>query len=482
MHRVKKTSIAAELLRRKGIVDACFSKQREPVDGCLVRGERQVGIITSRRGGKTHSALRTIARDAEENPKSKYAYIGLSRVTAENIAWKELERIDDEHGINLDMQGYRLRAIFPNKADLTLYGADQPGWLKKFKGAKYRGVIIDEAGEFDIDLHDFIFRVIKPCLSDERGFLMLMGTPAIVPSGYWWAITRPDEEKRAKGWNVYNWHTFDNPFMKEQFTEDMEQLREMFGEGLEELPWFRREWLGEWCTDTSNNVYRYDPDRNNVNEWTPEVDDTYTLAIDLGYADATAFVIGVYNERVSDKLTFIDCYHKTEMSLDEIAEKVKEYQAKYHKLRIIADPDSKNTIATLCGVYGLPIGDAKKSKKQDNVGYMNNSLLTGKVNFLMPQCLPYGKEILELKKRFLKSDERTEDGVTLGEWKEHPKQPNDMCDCGLYIHREALHYLHTEPKPKVPHGSAEYYENLERKLQDQATSRDGDDELWLPQY
>jgi len=145
-----KQDVITELIRRKGIVDACFPKQREPVIGATKRQERQIVIATSRRAGKTNAALRAICYDAPDHPNCKYAYIGLSRVTAENIVWKELERINDQHNCNLEMQGYRLRAIFPNGADLTLYGADQMGWLKKFKGSKYRHVVIDEAGEVDI--------------------------------------------------------------------------------------------------------------------------------------------------------------------------------------------------------------------------------------------------------------------------------------------------------------------------------------------
>jgi hypothetical protein len=475
-----KVDMLQELVRRRRIVEACFPKQREPILGAIERGERQVAILTSRRAGKTNTVLRAICRDAADNPGRKYAYIGLSRVTAENIVWKELEAINDAHNCGLEMQGYRLRANFPNGSDITLYGADQAGWIKKFKGAKYRHVVIDEAGEFDIDLHDFIFRVIKPTLTDLRGTLWMIGTPGIVPSGYWWSITRPDEEKRAKGWNLYRWHSFDNPYIAEQFKSDLEELRDIYGDSLDELPWFRREWLGEWCTDTSNSVYRFNPDINQVYEYIPNVDDSYTISVDLGYTDATAFVVGAYNTRINDKLTFLECYRETQMSLDAVAAKIRELMAKYPRARVIADPDSKNTIATLCGVYGLPIEDAQKANKQQNIEYMNSSLVAGKVQFLMPACSQYAKEIFELKRSFIKSDERQEDGVTLGDWRENRKQPNDLCDCGLYIHREALNHLHVAPKPKVEYGTAEYYEQIERRLQEQALNKaKGNEKWWL---
>jgi len=333
---------------------------------------------------------------------------------------------------------------------------------------------------FDIDLHDFIFRVIKPTLTDLRGTLWMLGTPGVVSQGYWWSVTRPDVENRARGWNVYTWHSFDNPFITEQFREDLIELRNIYHEELDTLPWFRREWLGEWCTDTSNNVYRYDPERNNIDSYAPEVDDAYILAVDPGYKDAAAFVVGCYNTRKSDRLVFVECYRKVGMQMSTMADKVMEYVRKYPKLQVIGDPDSAHFLALMREVYHLPIQDAQKVKKQENIEYMNNSLVAGKVQFLMPQCMDYGREIMELKKKFLASDQRLEGGVTLGDWTEAPKQPNDLCDCGLYIHRHARNYLYTSPRPKVIYGTAEYYEQMEDKLRQQAVKKLKGTDEWLP--
>jgi len=468
-----------ELLKRRGIVEACFDKQREPVLGALERHERQIAILTSRRAGKTNTVLRAICRDALDNPKRKYAYIGLSRVTAENIVWKELEQINEDHQLHLELQGYRLRAIFPNGADITLYGADQPGWLKKFKGAKYRGVVIDEAGEFDIDLQDFIFRVIRPTLTDLQGTLWLIGTPGIVPSGYWFGVTGAEGAKRVKGWSVYNWHTFDNPFVATQFRSDMAELREIYGEELEEIPWYQREWLGKWCTDTTNNVYNYDPAKCEIHSWEPSLGDQYILGVDPGYADAAAFVVAAYNPEKSDRLVFIDCYKEIGMLMDGMADRVEVYMQKYPGIRIIGDPDSAHFLAELRTRRSIPIENATKTKKQQAIQVMNNYLSTGRIKFLMPQCMPYAKEALELLKDFQKNDERQEDGVTIGMWKEHPKMPNDLCDAGLYICRAALQWMYEEPDAKIEPGSEEYYSQVAGKLKEQAIRKAmGGDKPW----
>ena len=476
--------VLAEIQRRQGILNACFDKQRAPIDSALA-GTKQIAILTSRRAGKTNTVLRAMCRDALEHPNCRYAYIGLSRVTAETIVWKELEAIDDAHNLQLDMQGYRLRAIFPNGSEITLYGADQPGWAKKFKGAKYRGVAIDEAGEYDIDLQDFIFRVMRPCLSDLQGTLWLIGTPGIVPSGYWWAVTNPDPSKRVKGWELYQWHTFDNPYLAEQFRTDMEELREIYGDQLDDLPWYRREWLGQWSFDTSNNVYKYQPERNDLEDFgdyfnphQPDINDQFVLAVDPGLTDAAGFVVGLYNPRKHDKLIFLECYREVGMSLEDIADRCELYMKKYPGLRLIGDPDAAHFMQLMRESRGINIEDAQKTKKADNIGYFNNGLLSGRILMKMPECAAYAQEAMSLTKQYRDSHTHEEGGKKVGEWKENPKQPNDLCDCGLYINRIANPYTFQEPANKPDYGSPEYYQQIEDKLYQSALNRGNKDPWW----
>lgn len=478
--------LLAELSRRRGILAACFDVQKKPIEASLA-GARQIAILTSRRAGKTNTVLRAMCRDALDHPNCRYAYIGLSRVTAETIVWKELEAINDQHNLQIELQGYRLRAIFPNGSEITLYGADQPGWAKKFKGAKYRGVAIDEAGEYDIDLQDFIFRVIRPCLVDLQGTLWLIGTPGIVPSGYWWAVTNPDPAKRVKGWDFYQWHTFDNPYLSEQFKTDMAELREIYGDALEDLPWYQREWLGKWSFDSSNNVYKYDPEKNDISyedmlEYydpnRPDHHDQFILAIDPGLTDAAGFVVGVYNTEKHDKLIFVECHREVGMSLEQIADRAETYMKKYPGLQLIGDPDAAHFMQLMRESRGIDIEDAEKTKKADNIGYFNNGLLAGRILFAMPECLPYAKEAMSLTKKFRDSHTHEEDGMRVGEWKENPKQPNDLCDCGLYINRIANPYTFQEPVNKTKYGTPEYYEEIEDKLYQNALDRASHKPWW----
>lgn len=464
-----------EMARRKGIFDACFDKQQE----VLKSDARMIAILTSRRAGKTNTVLRKMILDALEHPNSKYCYIGLSRNSAESIVWKELELINDKHDLNLDLQGYRLRAIFPNGATMTLYGADMEGWKKKFKGNKYRMVCIDEAGEFDIDLRDLIWRVLKPCLTDEQGVMFLIGTPGVIPAGYWWQVTRPDIENRVKGWEYYTWHTKNNPFIAEEYEIDYAEQKSVFGDELEQLPWFQREWLGQWALDTSGNVYHYRPERNDIDSYERQTGDRFILGVDPGYKDAAGFLVAVYNPERTDKLTFIDCHKEIGMTFDAMAEKVREFADKYPGLRIVADPDSAHFLAELRTRHRLGgIEDATKAKKQDAIGVFNNDLISGRIKLLMPPCRPYAEELFELKKYFKPEDEREESGIKIGDWKEHPRQANDLCDCALYIHRSVTNYTYKAPEPPIEYGSEEYFKKKAEKLREQARKRSIGEQPW----
>lgn len=460
------TKLKEEMARRKGVLEGCFDKQQS----AILSPSRQKAILTSRRAGKTNTVLRGMLLDAFENPDSKYAYIGLSRITAENIVWKELEFINDAHKLGIELQGYRLRANLPNRSSITLYGADQPGWIKKFKGAKYRECVIDEAGEFEIDLQDFIYRVIRPTLTDQLGKLWLIGTPGIVPSGFWWQVTRPDVENRARGWDLHRWHTMDNPFIKEQYQTDLVDLRNVYGTELETLPWFRREWLGEWCFDTEGNVYKYRPELSDIDNFVQQPGDKYVLAIDPGIVDACGFVVGCYNEARHDRLVFLECFKAPNLEVDEIISRIRSYQEQFPGLRIIGDESAAYVMQQIRN-RGINIENSIKTEKINAISVFNNDLVAGRIKLLQPNCRPYAEEMFDLKRHYKLDDERKEGNVIVGKWKEHPKQANDLCDCGLYIHRICTAYNYTEPEPPIQHGSEEYYEKITNKLKDQARAK-----------
>lgn len=462
-----------DLLQQTRMVESCFDKQSQPVKAALTGETRKVTILTSRRAGKTNSVLIAMCVDALRNPGKKYAYVGLSRTSAEDIVWKELERLNDEFDLKLEMQGYRLRAIFPNKAYITLYGADQKGWIRKFKGNKYRMAAVDECGEFESEiLRQLVYKSIGPCLIDYRGVMFLIGTPGEIedPKNFWFQLTATGDKRTISGWDHFTWHSFDNPHIAEEFQKELDELTEAFGKDeLYKQPWFRREYLGEWCTDTSNNVYQYEPDRNDIFSWDPAPGDRYMLGLDPGFSDAAAFVVACYNKAKDDKLVFIESFSQPGMQFDEIADKVQYYMSKYPGIEIIGDYDSAQLLSYMRERRGIPVIDAQKQKKQHAIRLANNGFASKRVLLLQPGSLSLGRELVNLQRVYVANKEFEQDGVQMGEWKEHPKQPNDQCDAALYIIRYANNFMYRPPEHKVEYGTEEYFSEKANKLRQQAT-------------
>lgn len=402
--------------------------------------------------------------DALNYPRARYAYIALTKESAEGIVWKELEDINDKYGLRLHLMESRLRAEFPNGAELSLYGADRPEWMKKFKGRKFRMVVIDEAGEYDIDLRDFIFRVISPCLTDLLGSLWLIGTPGIIQDGYWWDVTNPDPGKRDPGWSYHWWDKYDNPYIVEQWKIELNELIQKYGPDVETQPWFLREHRGKWVVDTGDNVYEFQDGRNTCDTAKDDLPPStkYILGVDHGVDDATAFIVGAYGPDIPD-LIYLECYKRKGMHFDEIAKMINSYMDEYPGMRVIADPNSKRFMYEMVDRYRLPVENADKfsNQKPYSIQVYNNDAMAGRIKINSIACSGYIKELLNLKKQRRPN----------GEWKEHPTCPNDICDAALYIHKETQHWRHTQPVIEPEFGSWEHYERVSKNLKRKAETR-----------
>jgi len=460
------TAVQAELAKRNKIVEDCFPVGQRPMVQAALGGARRVAAMVPRRSGKTCGVLRAMARDALDHPRARYAYIALTKNSAEDIVWMELEEMNDTYGLQLHMTNTKLRAEFMNGATISIFGADNVTWLKKFKGQKFRMVAIDEAGEFDIDLRDFIYRVIGPTLTDHLGTLFMVGTPGYIMGNYWWDITRPEPELREKGWEVFVWDKDDNPYIRDQWSIEYADMREQYGADLESMVWFQREHRGKWVVDTEDNVYIYNHERNSTQMTVQELpeDTRLILGVDAGYTDAAGFVLGAYGPNLPE-LVYLECYKRSEMLFDDIAEYIAGYLDEYPGLRIIADPNSLRFMEEMRRRWRLPMEDAQKGTaremKIDHIRVMNNDFSNGTIKLNMPACKEYAKELIELKKKRKPN----------GKWEEHPRCANDLCDAALYIHREALHYLYTEKRKPPMEGTEEYFKAKSNKLRAEAQAR-----------
>lgn len=135
------------------------------------RTKRWACVLAHRRCGKTVASINDTQDKALRTPKpmARYAYIAPFYSQAKNIAWDYLKAFS--HPIAATQRESSLSVEYPNGSRLTLYGADNPD---SFRGLYFDGVVIDEYAQCRPSLWT---EVLRPALSDRRGWAIFIGTP-----------------------------------------------------------------------------------------------------------------------------------------------------------------------------------------------------------------------------------------------------------------------------------------------------------------
>lgn len=131
-------------------------------------------MVAHRRSGKTVACIAELVWravwDGQRKQDAHYAYVAPQFNQAKDIAWRYLKRLTSD----IPMVQYNeteLRADIPNGSRIRLYGADNPDRLR---GIFLDGVILDEFGDMKPRVWG---EVIRPLLSDRRGWAAFIGTP-----------------------------------------------------------------------------------------------------------------------------------------------------------------------------------------------------------------------------------------------------------------------------------------------------------------
>jgi len=132
-------------------------------------------LVCHRRFGKTALSINQLIRAATDTnrPDWRGAYIAPLYKQAKTVVWDELKKYC---GIGTDdcmakFHETELRADFKNGARIRLFGAENPDSLR---GIYLDGVIFDEVAQMPKRIWT---EVIRPALSDRKGWAIFIGTP-----------------------------------------------------------------------------------------------------------------------------------------------------------------------------------------------------------------------------------------------------------------------------------------------------------------
>ena len=449
---------------------------------------KRVCALVPRGGGKTTAVKARILHTAMTIPKAKIVYIATSRSQGEELLWGPLKDTAEKLDIQCKFGEQKLKmTLLKNGSTVRIVGADDKREIEKLRGQPFHLVCIDESASYPSELLSrLILRIIGPRLGDYDGALVLIGTPSHLLTGPFYDASRPGSdvarpyEDRDKPeykdwikWSTHKWTLKDGaPYVKEIANlwrnARLEKERQGWGD---DHPVWRREYLGQWCADDSERMFKYTPhteDGTEWNQWDPEKDKSgfaklpagnyewrYVHGHDMGHSDPYAleiFAFGMHNRTLYHVYEF----NKKGMYAKTIAETLIGPAA----VKRVLDGDDHGELGgvmfkrgwpeaavadtaglggavldELRNVYGISITPAKKKNKFDNIQLLNGDMIEGRVKIMKGS-------ILEQQLLHLQWD--TDDH---GNLKEPKSERNDAADALVYARREAHYQFSGDAEP-----------------------------------
>jgi PBSX family phage terminase large subunit len=435
----KAKRILAELARRHQNTpnwkDVCFDAQWNFIN----HPASFKAVQCTRRAGKSFSAGIYAYKEAYETPGCSVVILGLTRDSVKRIFFKDiLKELDNRLDLDTKFNGSDLTATLPNGSIIYLLGVDaNPDDMNKLLGQKNKLVVIDESAFFRQDMHKLIYEILRPSIIDYEGTVAMISTTSNLTNTLYYDVTNG----KKSDWEVFQWTAYDNPHMAAKWKAEIAELKANSPD-IVNTPHFRRMYMNEWHVDEGGLIYKYDKAVNDI-EALPDDSWRYVLGIDLGYNDATAFVVCAYNQ-YDPKLYVLEAMAESNLIVSEVANRIKALQIRYPFETMVVDNASKQVVEELKQRYNLPLTAATKTDKRDFIELLNSDMLTGNI-----KVLP-GANPLKVEWSQLVWDERA---LEKGKFVEHPSLPNHMCDAMLYAWRWCYQFSSKPRKQVVARGT-----------------------------
>jgi hypothetical protein len=456
--------------RIEDMLSTRFEKQREVI-GCKAR---RIAAMCTRRAGKTELVPARLYSTAEKYPGTVLYYVGITGKRARELMWAPLTKANDFYALGWKTNETRQTLTHPDGTEIRLVGADDMRELEKRRGDKASIVIVDEAQSFPhAVLHALVEDIFGPALVDVRGTFMLLGTPGIVCGGFWYDVTRnEDDDSRAKRdarWTVFEWSALDNPHVAANVALEIAERDAAYGE---DDPTTCREYRGRWVNDAGALFYRFDARRNTYDGTLPAGHTwAHVMGVDLGHDDAFAMEVFAFSDSHPD-LFEVAFYKKAGLIPAQWAERIRDFQERYNPARIVVDTGGlgKAIVKEMQDRHSLPVEAAEKQSKAAYVRLLNGDLALGRVKVLVDSELAREWSVLPKDA----DDPEAED----------PRFPNHCADAALYGWREALHFLGRHPDEQPDEGTPEWHEKqaAERKERHRAAferrQRESQEDAW----
>jgi len=448
--KAPKSLVQKEIERRAKLKTSVFKPQLFPLQQSFIDDPSKLKtLLCGRQAGKSTTAAAYLCVECHRSPDIRTAYIGLTRKSAKNVIWGDLKILNRDHKLGMKFNNTELTIQFPNGSEIYLFGANDEAVAETIRGMRFKLVLIDEVASFRRHLTYLIDEIIIPTLVKEQGTLGLIGTPSASCAGPFFDSSLPGSPYSKHGWTIK-----ENPYIPHA-TKWLEEYRIAKGWSIDN-PVYLREWEGRWIKSDDSLCYHFDMSKNSVPGLpTNSKPFSYTLGIDIGYNDATAWVIGAWREYDST-FYIVETFAKSKMVVDDIMDKTKFFIDKYQPYSIVMDSGGggKLVAESLTKRYQIAIKPAQKKDKKDFIEQMNADFSSSRIKVLTGNT-----ELIEQWDTVQWNEDYT---------REDERYVCDIADAALYTWRESIHYT-MKPLPIAPaKGSKEYYKSLTDSMEEAA--------------
>jgi len=341
-------------------------------------------------------------RDAKTEPR--YGYVAPFYAQAKDVAWAYLKRFTAPiPGVQHNES--ELRVDLPNKARIRLYGADN---ADRMRGLYFDGVVLDEAGDMDPRVWP---EVIRPALSDRKGWATFIGTPK--GTNQFYEILQQAEE--SPDWLALKLKASETGLIDDEELADARRAMTPEQYEQEYECSFSAAIIGSYYGKDIAELERQG--RLTSVPWERSV--PVSTSWDLGIDDAT---VVWFMQSVGREIRVIDYYEVNNQGLDETAKHVLSrpylYDTHYlpHDIEIREIISAKSRRDTL---EGLGLNPIQPGVRNDPVERVNA------VRMMLPKCVfdkdkcKRGLEVLKHYRREFDDKRKTFRSTPLHDWASH---------------------------------------------------------------
>ncbi len=430
-------------------------------------------LYGTRRSGKTEVMCVEAIEVADQFPGETVPWVMPTIGMGCDIVFPKIEELSEKFGLGLRINRGKYKISTPSGGKIQLFGLSTVPEAEKGRGKRFPLVLLDECGAYTNQslLKRAVTQTFGPATADFRGMggrgIVLAGTAGYEPDSYWERMVGGNSHVSKLGASVHFMTIWDNPFFKgrEQMILDAHLAENQL---LPSDAGFRREWMGEFCSDSEGLCFQRWNGQMLPRHLIPAHGYT-VMGLDLGHVDPCAWVVIRYvvtESLIGSTLRSIHHGHviasfeKSGCGVEEIAAITRKLQQAYSVSHIAGDSagaGGPTLIQELREVYNMPIVPVKKTRSNNGKAgriWMTDSMLGAGTMHIHEGCESLNRQL----KSVPWDDKRT--GT-------HPRFPNHSIDALLYAQTLSRQHEIEQELPPEP-GTPEWY-RLQEARDEEAT-------------